>query len=112
MESPDAGASPDATKVLVMITDGDPSDGDVSGILKEYNDKNIIRFVIVVSYDLICLNTLSYLSNRYISVDRYISSAKTITSGMPQGSVLRTVLFTTMQMIHSNPSQRRSPNTK
>nr|ASU50959.1 integrin alpha-L [Epinephelus coioides] len=48
LESSDAGASPDATKVLVMITDGDPSDGDAYGILKEYNDKNIIRFVIVV----------------------------------------------------------------
>ncbi|XP_036940730.1 integrin alpha-L-like isoform X2 [Acanthopagrus latus] len=46
-ESPRAGASPDATKVLVLITDGDPSDSD-NGIIKRYNDKNIIRFVIGV----------------------------------------------------------------
>ncbi|XP_073333208.1 integrin alpha-L-like [Pagrus major] len=46
-ENPGAGASPDATKVLVLITDGDPSDGD-SGIIKRYDDKNIIRFVIAV----------------------------------------------------------------
>ncbi|XP_070775265.1 integrin alpha-L [Enoplosus armatus] len=48
-ENVTAGASPDATKVLVLITDGDPSDtGDE--IIKRYNDKNIIRFVIGVKH--------------------------------------------------------------
>ncbi|XP_030280862.1 integrin alpha-L-like isoform X2 [Sparus aurata] len=46
-ENPAAGATPDATKVLVLITDGDPSDGD-NGVIKRYDDKNIIRFVIGV----------------------------------------------------------------
>uniref|UniRef100_A0A8P4G3Z1 VWFA domain-containing protein n=1 Tax=Dicentrarchus labrax TaxID=13489 RepID=A0A8P4G3Z1_DICLA len=48
LENPDAGASPDATKVVVLITDGDPSDSDKYGIIKRYDDKNIIRFVIGV----------------------------------------------------------------
>ncbi|XP_061581094.1 integrin alpha-D isoform X2 [Cololabis saira] len=43
-----AGASPDATKVLVLITDGDPSDRDRSQIIKQYESKKIIRFVIGV----------------------------------------------------------------
>ncbi|XP_047198115.1 integrin alpha-L [Hippoglossus stenolepis] len=51
LENPAAGASPDAIKVLVIITDGDPSDRDY-GIIEEYNDKQIIRFVIGVSCDL------------------------------------------------------------
>ncbi|KAF3851882.1 hypothetical protein F7725_005237 [Dissostichus mawsoni] len=42
-----AGASPDATKVVVLITDGNPSDRD-RGIIKRYDDQNIIRFVIGV----------------------------------------------------------------
>ncbi|XP_044044763.1 integrin alpha-L-like isoform X2 [Siniperca chuatsi] len=48
LENSGAGASPDATKVLVLITDGDPSDADRDDIIKRYNDKNIIRFVIGV----------------------------------------------------------------
>ncbi|XP_045904452.1 integrin alpha-L-like, partial [Micropterus dolomieu] len=47
-DNPDAGASPDATKVLVLITDGDPSDTDNYGIIKRYNEKHVIRFVIGV----------------------------------------------------------------
>ncbi|XP_034438382.1 integrin alpha-M-like [Hippoglossus hippoglossus] len=47
LENPAAGASPDAIKVLVIITDGDPSDRDY-GIIEEYDDKQIIRFVIGV----------------------------------------------------------------
>ncbi|XP_057699342.1 integrin alpha-D [Corythoichthys intestinalis] len=45
-----AGASSNATKVLVLITDGDPSDSDEDAnmILRTYNEKNIIRFVIGV----------------------------------------------------------------
>ncbi|XP_047435386.1 uncharacterized protein LOC125004644 isoform X4 [Mugil cephalus] len=45
-ENPEAGASPNAAKVLVLITDGDPSDPDRNGIVKKYDEKNIIRFVI------------------------------------------------------------------
>ncbi|XP_010782102.1 integrin alpha-M [Notothenia coriiceps] len=47
LKNPKAGASPDATKVVVLITDGDPSDRD-RGIIKRYDDQNIIRFVIGV----------------------------------------------------------------
>ncbi|KAI3352243.1 hypothetical protein L3Q82_005224 [Scortum barcoo] len=45
-ENPAAGASPDAIKVVVLITDGDPSDSDKDHIIKRYDDKTIIRFVI------------------------------------------------------------------
>ncbi|KAF0037874.1 hypothetical protein F2P81_010748 [Scophthalmus maximus] len=48
LENPTAGASPDATKVLVIITDGDPSDGNRDGIIEQYDKKSIIRFVIGV----------------------------------------------------------------
>ncbi|KAI4832766.1 hypothetical protein KUCAC02_015715 [Chaenocephalus aceratus] len=47
LKNPKAGASPDATKVVVLITDGDPSDRD-RGIIQRYDDQNIIRFVIGV----------------------------------------------------------------
>ncbi|XP_060942973.1 integrin alpha-M-like [Limanda limanda] len=47
LENQTAGASPDAIKVLVIITDGDPSDRD-NGIIKKYDKKHIIRFVIGV----------------------------------------------------------------
>ncbi|XP_042075511.1 integrin alpha-L isoform X2 [Haplochromis burtoni] len=49
-DSPAAGASPDVTKVLILITDGDPSDTDRNGIIKRYDDKNIIRLVIGVGH--------------------------------------------------------------
>ncbi|XP_053711012.1 integrin alpha-M-like isoform X2 [Synchiropus splendidus] len=44
------GASPDATKVLVLITDGNPTDMDYENntIIKTYDKKSIIRFVIGV----------------------------------------------------------------
>nr|XP_024658486.1 integrin alpha-M-like isoform X1 [Maylandia zebra] len=45
-DNPAAGASPDATKALILITDGDPSDTDRKGIIKKYDEKNIIRLVI------------------------------------------------------------------
>ncbi|KAM3624674.1 uncharacterized protein V6R79_026459 [Siganus canaliculatus] len=48
LESPAAGASPDATKVVVLITDGDPSDTNRLKIIERYDEKNIIRFVIGV----------------------------------------------------------------
>uniref|UniRef100_A0A8C5D3K5 Integrin alpha-X-like n=1 Tax=Gouania willdenowi TaxID=441366 RepID=A0A8C5D3K5_GOUWI len=48
IENPSAGASPDATKVVVLITDGDPSDPDRDMIIKKYDEKNVIRFVIGV----------------------------------------------------------------
>ncbi|XP_068444941.1 integrin alpha-D [Clinocottus analis] len=49
LENTEAGASPDATKVVVLITDGDPSDSD-KGIIKRFDEKNIIRFVIGVKH--------------------------------------------------------------
>lgn len=42
------GSSPEATKVLVLITDGDPSDSNRYKIIEEYESKKIIRFVIGV----------------------------------------------------------------
>lgn len=48
LENPKAGASQDATKVLVLITDGDPSDRDRNNITGSYDKMNIIRFVIGV----------------------------------------------------------------
>ncbi|XP_068607014.1 integrin alpha-D [Brachionichthys hirsutus] len=50
LENPGAGASPNATQVLVMITDGDPSDTDSHGIIQRYDDKSIIRVVIGVKH--------------------------------------------------------------
>ena len=45
-----AGATPDATKVLVIITDGVPTDSDRNlKSIKRTNEKNIIRFIIGVS---------------------------------------------------------------
>ncbi|XP_036069753.1 integrin alpha-D isoform X2 [Oryzias melastigma] len=46
-----AGATPGATQVLVLITDGDPSDTQKDGVLTKYDQKNIIRFVIGVKID-------------------------------------------------------------
>ncbi|XP_046899593.1 integrin alpha-L-like isoform X2 [Hypomesus transpacificus] len=44
-----AGATPDATKVLVIITDGLPTDSDRNlKSIKRTNEKNIIRFIIGV----------------------------------------------------------------
>ncbi|KAK7930755.1 hypothetical protein WMY93_007150 [Mugilogobius chulae] len=43
------GATEEATKVLVLITDGDPSDTDRQyGVFEKYDSMNIIRFVIGV----------------------------------------------------------------
>ncbi|KAK0154214.1 Integrin alpha-L [Merluccius polli] len=47
-ENQSAGASPDSTKVVVIITDGDASDNNKK-IVEEYDEKKIIRFVIGVS---------------------------------------------------------------
>lgn len=59
-ENRTAGVSPDSTKVLVLITDGDPSDPD-NDIIREYDKKNIIRFVIGVS-----LKVLTLLSHKVL----------------------------------------------
>ncbi|KAF7666949.1 hypothetical protein LDENG_00083350 [Lucifuga dentata] len=48
LENQAAGATHDATKVLVLITDGDPTDTNKKKILEKYESKNIIRFVIGV----------------------------------------------------------------
>uniref|UniRef100_A0A674DV26 Integrin alpha-L-like n=1 Tax=Salmo trutta TaxID=8032 RepID=A0A674DV26_SALTR len=47
-ENQAAGATADATKVLVVITDGNPSDTDRKNSIKRSDEKNIIRFVIGV----------------------------------------------------------------
>ncbi|XP_037115955.1 integrin alpha-D isoform X1 [Syngnathus acus] len=49
-ENKQAGASSDAIKVLVLITDGDPSDDDrdANYVINTYTEKRIIRFVIGV----------------------------------------------------------------
>ncbi|KAM9792574.1 integrin alpha-M [Neosynchiropus ocellatus] len=49
-DNTEVGASPDATKVLVLITDGNPTDEDTAdnGIIQAYDRKSIIRFVIGV----------------------------------------------------------------
>ncbi|KAM7418445.1 hypothetical protein PAMA_015863 [Pampus argenteus] len=49
-ENPEAGTSPDATKVLVLITDGKPTDKD-NNIIQTYVKKNIKRFVIGVKIE-------------------------------------------------------------
>uniref|UniRef100_A0A8C2WYR7 VWFA domain-containing protein n=1 Tax=Cyclopterus lumpus TaxID=8103 RepID=A0A8C2WYR7_CYCLU len=59
LDNSESGASPDATKVVVLITDGDPSDSDRNGIIKRYDEKNIIRFVIGVSCDVSLLSIAS-----------------------------------------------------
>ncbi|XP_077427955.1 integrin alpha-M [Vanacampus margaritifer] len=52
-ENKHAGASSDAMKVLVLITDGAPSDSDEDAnyIVKTYTEKRIIRFVIGVKIE-------------------------------------------------------------
>uniref|UniRef100_A0A3P8XV49 VWFA domain-containing protein n=1 Tax=Esox lucius TaxID=8010 RepID=A0A3P8XV49_ESOLU len=47
-ENPTAGATPDATKVIVLITDGNPSDTDRKDSIKRSNEKNIFRLIIGV----------------------------------------------------------------
>ncbi|XP_063056900.1 integrin alpha-M-like [Engraulis encrasicolus] len=50
-ENQASGCQPKATKVLVIITDGNPSDKG-EPIIKKYKDKHIIRFVIAVGNDI------------------------------------------------------------
>uniref|UniRef100_A0A4W5P3D4 Zmp:0000001082 n=1 Tax=Hucho hucho TaxID=62062 RepID=A0A4W5P3D4_9TELE len=60
-ENQAAGATADATKVLVIITDGNPSDADKNlNSIKRSDEKNIIRFVIgVKNVDLTKLKSLA-----------------------------------------------------
>ena len=44
-----SGADPEATKALVIITDGVPSDGNTKDVIKRCDDQHITRFVIGVS---------------------------------------------------------------
>lgn len=60
-ENPDSGASQDAMKVLLLITDGDPSDRDTRGTIEKYELRRITRFVIAVSC-LLCLIYIYHLS--------------------------------------------------
>ncbi len=79
-DNPAAGASSDATKVVVIITDGDPSDED-NKIVEKYDAKKIIRFVIGVSSQKIW-----HLIILSCSVDislLIIYSTKTITCAVP-----------------------------
>lgn len=66
LENPKAGASQDATKVLVLITDGDPSDRDRNNITAKYDEMNIIRFVIGVGCD-VFFSSLSFVQVRKFS---------------------------------------------
>ncbi|XP_063059284.1 integrin alpha-L-like [Engraulis encrasicolus] len=50
-ENQTSGCQPKATKVLVIITDGNPSDRG-EAIIKIYEDNHIIRFVIAVGNDI------------------------------------------------------------
>lgn len=60
-ENPDAGASTDAPKVLVLFTDGDSTDTDFDGIIEKYDKKKITRFVVAVSCCIINVLTDSVL---------------------------------------------------
>lgn len=55
MENQTAGASKDAHKAVVIITDGDPSDTDRNTkSIETYEHKQIIRIVIGVSLNTFC----------------------------------------------------------
>ncbi|KAA0721637.1 Integrin alpha-L CD11 antigen-like family member A [Triplophysa tibetana] len=43
-----SGANPNATKALVIITDGDPSDNDDYGVIKKCDAQNVLRYIIGV----------------------------------------------------------------
>lgn len=60
-ENPDAGASTDAPKVLVLFTDGESSGQDTDGIIEKYDKKKITRFVVAVSCYIISMLTDSML---------------------------------------------------
>lgn len=45
-----AGANPNATKALVIITDGDPSDNDYYNVVNKSDEQNILRYIIGVSF--------------------------------------------------------------
>ncbi|XP_065136687.2 integrin alpha-M-like [Paramisgurnus dabryanus] len=43
-----SGVNPNATKALVIITDGDPSDVDYDNVIKSCEEQNILRYIIGV----------------------------------------------------------------
>lgn len=45
-----SGANPNATKALVIITDGDPSDVDYDNVTQLCDEQNILRYIIGVSF--------------------------------------------------------------
>ncbi|XP_064175961.1 integrin alpha-L-like [Anguilla rostrata] len=61
LNSTTAGAIPDATKVLVIITDGNPSDKDWKSVVRTMDDRHITRYVIGVGY--VARETLTALSS-------------------------------------------------
>lgn len=54
-ENKAAGSSSDSTKVLVLITDGDPTDPPTH-IIQLYDKKGIIRFVIGVGFQTLTMS--------------------------------------------------------
>ncbi|XP_064204821.1 uncharacterized protein LOC135262003 isoform X1 [Anguilla rostrata] len=60
-----AGAIPDATKVLVIITDGNPSDKDWKRVVKTMDDRHITRYVIGVGN--VARETLTALSSHLLN---------------------------------------------
>lgn len=50
MNNVSSGANPNATKALVIITDGDPSDNDYYNVLNKSDQQNILRYIIGVSW--------------------------------------------------------------
>lgn len=76
-ENPDAGASTDAPKVLVLFTDGEPSDSDFDGIIEKYDKKKITRFVIAVSCCIINVLTMVFsLTGAMTSICSFIYVSK------------------------------------
>ncbi|KAJ8364863.1 hypothetical protein SKAU_G00136940 [Synaphobranchus kaupii] len=61
LNSTTAGAIPDATKVLVIITDGNPTDSDWKKVVETMDYRNIIRYVIGVGK--VGMKTLKNLSS-------------------------------------------------
>lgn len=55
LENRASGSSPDSTKVVVLITDGDPTDLN-NHTIEAYDEKHIIRFVIGVGFHILIMS--------------------------------------------------------
>ncbi|XP_077203207.1 integrin alpha-2 [Paroedura picta] len=70
--SSDAGGRPTASKVMVVVTDGESHDGsDLQKVIAECNEDNITRFGIAV---------LGYLNRNYLDTKKLIQEIKGIAS--------------------------------